>query len=98
VHNDRGSAEMSYIRVYEIDGTTFESTKNQPIPVPGRRAGILTHPASLVAYSTHFDNNVVGRRHWKRLDGQRHFRRLRVRQEKPRSVAPPLRRAGELCP
>lgn len=36
VHIDRGSAEMSYIRVYEIDGTTFEWTKDKPIPVPGR--------------------------------------------------------------
>ncbi len=64
VHNDRGSAEMSYIRVYGIDGNAFEWTPNQPIEVPGRRAGILTHPAWLVAHSTNFDNDVVGRGHW----------------------------------
>ena len=66
VHNDRGSAEMSYIRIYGIDGATFEWTKVQPISVPGRRAGILTHPAWLVAHSTNSDNNVVGRGHWVR--------------------------------
>jgi hypothetical protein len=64
VHNDRGSFEMSYIRVYGIDGNTFKWTRNQPIEVPGRRAGILTHPAWLVAHSTNFDNDVVGRGHW----------------------------------
>ncbi|QDU92797.1 DUF1588 domain-containing protein [Lignipirellula cremea] len=64
VHNDRGSAEMSYIRIYGIDGNTFSWTKNQPIAVPGRRAGILTHPAWLAAHSTAFDNSVVGRGHW----------------------------------
>lgn len=64
VHNDRGSAEMSYIRIYGIDGNTFEWTRNQPITVPGRRAGLLTHPAWLVAHSTNFDNDVVGRGLW----------------------------------
>lgn len=64
VHNDRGSAEMSYIEVYGFDGNTFNWTRDQPIAVPGRRAGILTHPAWLVAHSTNFDNYVVGRGHW----------------------------------
>jgi hypothetical protein len=64
VHNDRGSAEMSYIAIYGIDGNTFNWTRDQPIAVPGRRAGILTHPAWLVAHSTNFDNYVVGRGHW----------------------------------
>lgn len=64
VHNDRGSAEMSYISVYGFDGATFRWTRKQPIAVPGRRAGLLTHPAWLVARSTNFDNNVVGRGHW----------------------------------
>lgn len=64
VHNDAGSKEMSYISVYGIDGATFNWTANQPIEVPGRRAGILTHPAWLVAHSANFDNDVVGRGHW----------------------------------
>ncbi len=64
VHNDRGSFEMSYIHVYGIDGPTFNWTSQQPIEVPGRRAGILTHPAWLVSQSTNFDNYVVGRGHW----------------------------------
>ena len=64
VHNDRGSFEMSYIKVYGIDGPTFNWTRDQPIAVPGRRAGILTHPAWLVAHSTNSDNYVVGRGHW----------------------------------
>ncbi len=64
VHNDRGSAEMSYISVYGIDGNTFNWTKDQPIEVPGRRAGLLTHPAWLVTHSSNFDNSVVGRGHW----------------------------------
>jgi len=66
VHNDRGSSEMSYISIYGIDGATFQWTRKQPIEVPGRRAGILTHPAWLVAHSTNFDNDVVGRGHWVR--------------------------------
>jgi len=64
VHNDRGAFELSYIRVYGIDGNRFNWTKDQPIEVPGRRAGILTHPAWLVAHSTNFDNDIVGRGHW----------------------------------
>jgi len=64
VHNDRGSAEQSYIRIYGFDGATFQWSRNQPIPVPGRRAGLLTHPAWLVAHSTNSANNVVGRGHW----------------------------------
>ena len=64
VHNDAGSKEMSYIRIYGIDGNEFEWTEKQPISVPGRRAGILTHPAWLVAHSTNFDNDVVRRGHW----------------------------------
>ena len=64
VHNDRGSAEMSYIKVYGFDGATFEWSPKQPIKVPGRRAGLLTHPAWLVAHSSNFDNDIVGRGHW----------------------------------
>ena len=64
VHNDRGSAELSYIRYYGFDGKDFEWTDQQPIEVPGRRAGILTHPAWLVAHSTNFDNDIVRRGHW----------------------------------
>lgn len=64
VHNDRGSAEMSYIRIYGIDGNNFEWTPNQPISVPGKRAGLLTHPAWLVAHSTNFDNDIVRRGKW----------------------------------
>jgi hypothetical protein len=64
VHNDRSSAEISYIRIYGFDGNEFEWSREQPIPVPGRRAGILTHPAWLIAHSSNFDNEVVGRGHW----------------------------------
>lgn len=64
VHNDRGGQELSYIKIYGIDGNTFSWTRKQPIEVPGRRAGILTHPAWLVAHSTNTDNYVVGRGHW----------------------------------
>ena len=64
VHNDRGAAEYTYITIYGIDGNTFEWTDQQPIKVPGKRAGILTHPAWLVAHSTNFDNDVVRRGHW----------------------------------
>jgi hypothetical protein len=64
VHNDAGAAEYSYITIYGMDGNTFEWTDQQPIKVPGKRAGILTHPAWLVAHSTNFDNDVVRRGHW----------------------------------
>jgi len=63
VHNDRGSAEMSYISIYGFDAE-FEWTADQPIEVPGRRAGLLTHPAWLVAHSTNFENDIVRRGHW----------------------------------
>ena len=64
VHNDPQRFEMSYIKVYGIDGNEFAWTRNQPIDVPGRRAGILTHPAWLVAHSGNFDNDIVRRGHW----------------------------------
>ncbi len=64
VHNDRGHQETSYISVYGFDGNEFNWTDEQPIKVPGRRAGILTHPAWLVAHSTNSDNDVVRRGHW----------------------------------
>jgi hypothetical protein len=32
--------------------------------VPGRRAGLLTHPAWLVAHSSNFDNDIVRRGLW----------------------------------
>lgn len=64
VHNDPSFHETDYISVYGIDGRTFSWTPDQPIEVPGRRAGILTHPAWLVAHSTNFDNDIVRRGHW----------------------------------
>ena len=64
VHNDPKYHETAYIAVYGFDGNTFNWTRQQPIEVPGRRAGLLTHPAWLVAHSTNFDNDVVGRGHW----------------------------------
>jgi hypothetical protein len=64
VHNDRASSEIQYIKVYGFDGATFNWSSDQPIKVPGRRAGILTHPAWLVAHSTNFDNDIVRRGHW----------------------------------
>lgn len=64
VHNDPSYFETSYISVYGFDGNSFSWSRDQPIEVPGRRAGILTHPAWLVAHSTNTDNDVVGRGHW----------------------------------
>jgi len=64
VHNDPQYHETAYIVAYGFDGNTFNWTRDQPIRVPGRRAGMLTHPAWLVAHSSNFDNDVVGRGHW----------------------------------
>ena len=64
VHNDPAYHETAYVHVYGFDLSKFDWTPAQPIAVPGRRAGILTHPAWLVAHSTNFDNDVVRRGHW----------------------------------
>lgn len=64
VHNDRSAHETSYISIYGFDGNDFNWTREQPIKVPGRRAGILTHPAWLVSHSTNFDNDIVRRGRW----------------------------------
>ena len=64
VHNDPKYHETAYVSIYGFDLTKFDWTPEQPIKVPGKRAGLLTHPAWLVAHSTNFDNDVVGRGHW----------------------------------
>ena len=64
VHNDPKYFETAYIATYGFDGNTFDWTRDQPIEVPGKRAGMLTHPAWLVAHSANTDNDVVGRGHW----------------------------------
>lgn len=64
VHNDPKYHETAYVSIYGFDLTRFDWTPEQPIKVPGKRAGLLTHPAWLVAHSTNFDNDVVGRGHW----------------------------------
>ncbi len=67
VHNDPWIGyEVNYLTYYGIDGNTFDWPDGKPIQLPGRRAGILTHPAWLSTYSKMEDNDIVRRGHWVR--------------------------------
>ena len=57
------SAEADYLSMYGIDFKTFDSSP-EPIRLPGRRVGILTHPAWLYAHSVADDNDLVRRGIW----------------------------------
>jgi hypothetical protein len=64
------SAKLShkdgYISHYNLDYETWDwrSEANQPFQQPVPRAGMLTHPAWLVAWSENFDNDPIRRGKW----------------------------------
>ena len=61
-------AEIGFEAVYGLP-VDWKWTDEQPITLPEReRAGILTHPAWLVAWSGNFDNDPVRRGKWIRMN------------------------------
>jgi len=52
-----------YIQAYNLDEETWSWAKEQPFRLP-HRAGMLTHPAWLVAHSGNFDNDPIRRGKW----------------------------------
>lgn len=65
----RGIGDLSYIRPYNLPGTRSKEKQlwdwevEQPMKMP-RRAGILTHPAWLAAYSFNDGNDPIHRGIW----------------------------------
>ena len=60
-----GPSSRSYVGFYNIDHETWNYPREQPFQMPrGQRAGILTHPAWLVAWSGNFDNDPIRRGKW----------------------------------
>ncbi len=59
------SRDYSYIRAYNLDTRTWKWPAKQPFSLPkSERAGLLTHPAWLVAHSVNDDNDPIHRGIW----------------------------------
>ena len=65
-HNDAGGWSLEYSKIYGFDANTMEWTDQQPMKIDQPRLGMLMHPAWLLAHSTNFDNDIVGRGYWVR--------------------------------
>lgn len=52
-----------YLQAYNIDGNDWAWAAEQPFKIE-HRAGLLTHPAWLVAHSGNFDNDPIRRGKW----------------------------------
>ncbi len=60
-----GPSSRQYVDFYNLDHTTWDYPVQQPFKMPvGQRAGILTHPAWLIAWSGNFDNDPIRRGKW----------------------------------
>ena len=60
-----GPSSRTYVKFYNIDHESWDYPRNQPFPLPkSQRAGILTHPAWLIAWSGNFDNDPIRRGKW----------------------------------
>ncbi|MFN3167300.1 MAG: DUF1588 domain-containing protein [Phycisphaeraceae bacterium] len=53
-----------HIPAYNLDRDTWNYEPVQPFKQPVPRAGMLTHPAWLIAHSGNFDNDIVRRGKW----------------------------------
>ena len=54
-----------YIKLYDLDEKTFDYPVEQPfVLAKGKRAGLLMHPAWLLAHSLNLDNDPVRRGKW----------------------------------
>jgi len=66
---ERGVTQPSRLRTkhipaYNLDKDAWNYEPVQPFKQPVPRAGILTHPAWLIAHSGNFDNDIVRRGKW----------------------------------
>ncbi|MFT5527335.1 MAG: hypothetical protein ACI9HK_005317 [Pirellulaceae bacterium] len=60
-----GPSSRSYVDFYNLDHETWDYPTQQPFRLPAKqRAGILTHPAWLIAWSGNFDNDPIRRGKW----------------------------------
>ena len=60
-----GPSSRQYVNFYNLDHKTWDYPLQQPFEMPaGQRAGILTHPAWLIAWSGNFDNDPIRRGKW----------------------------------
>ena len=60
-----GPDARRYVDFYNLDHKTWDYPTQQPFRMPGKqRAGILTHPAWLIAWSGNFDNDPIRRGKW----------------------------------
>ncbi|MGB0596190.1 MAG: DUF1588 domain-containing protein [Rubripirellula sp.] len=60
-----GPSSRHYVGFYNLDHETWDYPTEQPFPMPkSQRAGILTHPAWLIAWSGNFDNDPIRRGKW----------------------------------
>ncbi|MEQ8786817.1 MAG: DUF1588 domain-containing protein [Pirellulaceae bacterium] len=54
-----------FLAAYNLDERSFDYPVEQPFPLaPGKRAGLLMHPAWLIAHSLNLDNDPVRRGKW----------------------------------
>ena len=60
-----GPSSRTYVGFYNIDHKDWDYPRKQPFSLPKlQRAGILTHPAWLIAWSGNFDNDPIRRGKW----------------------------------
>jgi hypothetical protein len=60
-----GPSSRTYVGFYNIDHVNWNYPRKQPFPLPkSQRAGILTHPAWIIAWSGNFDNDPIRRGKW----------------------------------
>ena len=60
-----GPDARQYVGFYNLDHETWDYPTEQPFTMPAKqRAGILMHPAWLIAWSGNFDNDPIRRGKW----------------------------------
>jgi hypothetical protein len=60
-----GTSSRTYVKFYNLLHETWGYQTKQPFLLPeNQRAGILTHPAWLIAWSGNFDNDPIRRGKW----------------------------------
>jgi len=60
-----GPSSRQYVDFYNLKHATWDYPTSQPLKMPvGQRAGILTHPAWLIAWSGNFDTDPIRRGKW----------------------------------
>ena len=60
-----GPDARQYVGFYNLEHETWDYPTEQPFPMPAKqRAGILMHPAWLIAWSGNFENDPIRRGKW----------------------------------